>query len=216
MTSCNDQPLPCSQSVQHWPRPRRRSRSREGPEGQLDAASAQVYSCGSNHALVFAFLSVPIDTPTLSPFSSCPSLTASRTTASETRAPPRSPPSSRRRRSNNWSAPPSQSVRFSVNALDTKANTSALPSVSESEHVPFPNTHSFALARRKPFRTRSQTHTHTRTRTPFPISPHPRNAALHRPPRGPRPRPPVGRVGRAFSRAHLTPPATSPPQLAVQ
>ena len=36
------------------------------------------------------------------------------------------------------------------------------------------------------------------------LFPHPRDAALHRAPRGPRSRPPVGRVGRACSRAHLS------------
>ena len=53
-------------------------------------------------------------------------------------------------------------------------------------------------------------HTRKRTRTlPSPF-PHPRDAALHCAPHGPRPRPPVGRLGRACSRAHLSPPATLP------
>ena len=125
-------------------------------------------------------------------------------TTSEKRALPHSLPSSRRRRSPSSSAPPPYRVFAFVSApIDTKANTFAFPSVSESEHVPF-RTHVPCFGPQKPFRSRSQTHTHTHTRTPFPISPHPRNAALHRPPRGPRPRPPVGRVGRACSRAHLT------------
>jgi hypothetical protein len=55
---------------------------------------------------VFAFLSMPIDTPTLSPSPPHPSLAVSEATRLETRAPPRSPPSSRQRRSLTWSAPP--------------------------------------------------------------------------------------------------------------
>ena len=90
--------------------------------------------------------------------------------------------------------------------IDTKAN--AFPPfsfahfypVSESEHVPFPNTFSLASA-------------HTRTHLPIPT---PSEAAPHRAPRGPRPRPAVGRVGRACSRAHLTPLPTSRSQLEVQ
>jgi len=54
----------------------------------------------------FAFLSGPIDTPTLSPSPPHPSLAVSDTTTSEIRVPPRSPPSSRRRRSPTWGAPP--------------------------------------------------------------------------------------------------------------
>ena len=46
-----------------------------------------------------AFVSTPIDTPTLSPFPSCPSLTVSEATTSEPRAPLRWLPSSTRRRS---------------------------------------------------------------------------------------------------------------------
>jgi hypothetical protein len=65
---------------------------------------------------VFAFLSAPIDTPTLSPSPPHSSLAVSEATASEMRVPPRSQPSSRRRRSPTWSAPPPQSVRFCVNA----------------------------------------------------------------------------------------------------
>ena len=60
------------------------------------AITSLKYAC---HANVFAFLSAPVDTPTLSPFPSCPSLAASHTTTSERRARPRSRPSSRRRRS---------------------------------------------------------------------------------------------------------------------
>ena len=55
---------------------------------------------------VFAFLSAPIDTPTLSPFPSCPSLAVLAATTLEPWAPPRSPPSSRRRRSPPWGKPP--------------------------------------------------------------------------------------------------------------
>ena len=96
--------------------------------------------------------------------------------------------------------------------IDTKANTFAFPSVSESEHVPF-RTHIPCLARRNlPALARKRTRTHA---LPSPFLRHPRNAALHRPPRGPRPRPPVGRVGRACSRAHLTPLRPSPSQRAV-
>ena len=94
-----------------------------------------------------------------------------------------------------------QSLRVLSAPIDTKANTFAFPSVSESEHVPF-RTHVPCFG---PQNLSAVARKRTRTRTPFPISPHPRNAALHRPPRGPRPRPPVGRVGRACSRAHLTP-----------
>ena len=50
-------------------------------------------------ARVFAFLSVPVDTPTLSLLQSYPSLAVSGATTSEPRAPLRSPPSSRRLRS---------------------------------------------------------------------------------------------------------------------
>ena len=64
-----------------------------GPQGQRrDLARVR-------RPRVFAFVSAPVDTPTLSPFPSCPSLAASRTTTSERRARPRSRPSSRRRRS---------------------------------------------------------------------------------------------------------------------
>jgi len=57
-------------------------------------------------ARVFAFVSMPVDMPALSPFPPYPSLTVSTATTSEPRAPPRSPPSSRQRRSLTWSAPP--------------------------------------------------------------------------------------------------------------
>jgi hypothetical protein len=50
-------------------------------------------------ARVFAFMSMPIDTPTLSPSPLHPSLAVSEAAASDTRAPLRSPPSSRRHRS---------------------------------------------------------------------------------------------------------------------
>jgi len=55
-------------------------------------------------ARVFAFLSMPIDTPTLSPSPFW--LAVSVATTSETRAPPRSPPSSRRQRLPPWGKPP--------------------------------------------------------------------------------------------------------------
>ena len=48
---------------------------------------------------VFAFLSMPIDTPSHRCFPFCPSLAVSVTTSLETGAPPQSLPSSRRRRS---------------------------------------------------------------------------------------------------------------------
>ena len=82
-----------------------------------------------------------------------------------------------------------------------------LPPASESERVSL-SEHIPCLAHRT-FPHSLTTHTHT----PFPISPHPRDAALHRAPRGPRPRPPVGRVGRACSCAHLSP--LRPPATAV-
>jgi hypothetical protein len=108
--------LPCSQdrAKQLWPQGR--SRSRRGSQGQHFAARARVRRRALEPLRPSARLSVsaPVDTPTLSPFPSCPSLTASRTTASEPRAPLRSPPSSKRRKSKNSSAPPPLSVRFSV------------------------------------------------------------------------------------------------------
>ena len=55
---------------------------------------------------VFAFLSAPVDTPTLLPSPSHPSLAVSEATTLESRAPPRSLPSSRRLRSPTSSAPP--------------------------------------------------------------------------------------------------------------
>ena len=45
---------------------------------------------------------------------------------------------------------------------------------------------------------------HKRTHILPSLFPHPRDAALHRAPRGPRSRPPVGRLGRACARAHLS------------
>ena len=64
--------------------------------------------------------------------------------------------------------------------------------------------------------TRSQLNTHTPVfHSTFHSTPT-RDAALHRALREPRPRPPVGRVGGTCSRAHFTPHATSPSQLAAQ
>jgi hypothetical protein len=77
------------------------------------------------------------------------------------------------------------------------------PPASEGDHVPsfVPfRAHSLLLACRTSC-TRSQAHTH-----PFSFHTHTRDAAFHRVPRGPRPRPPVGRLGGACSRAHISPP----------
>jgi hypothetical protein len=63
-------------------------------------------------------------------------------------------------------------------------------------------THIPSLARRNlSALARKRTHAHAHPS----LFPHPRDAALHRAPRGPRSRPPVGRLGRACSRAHLSP-----------
>ena len=81
--------------LQYWGqqhRSRGRLRARRHPQGDAD------HHPGVSHRpRLFAFVSAPIDTPTLSPSPSHLSLAVSRATASETRAPPRSQPSSRRR-----------------------------------------------------------------------------------------------------------------------
>ena len=61
---------------------------------------------------VFAFVSTPIDTPTLSPSPSCPSLAVLGAPTLEQRAPLRSPPSSRRRGSPSWGKPPTRVFAF--------------------------------------------------------------------------------------------------------
>jgi len=79
---------------------RGRLRARRHPQGDA------VHQPGVRAApRVFAFVSMPIDTPTLSLSPPHPSLAVSEATTSKTRAPPRSLPSSRRRRSPTWSAP---------------------------------------------------------------------------------------------------------------
>ena len=94
-----------------------------------------------------------------------------------------------------------------------KANTfrKRTHSSSESEHVPFlvPSGAFPSLVLPEPSSALRHRHTHE---PPFLPSPSTHDVALNCALRGPRPRPPVGRVGRACSRAHLTPPATSPSQ----
>eukprot|EP00964_Phaeocystis_antarctica_P063249 scaffold37942_cov57-Phaeocystis_antarctica.AAC.3 len=84
---------------------------------------------------------------------------------------------------------------------------------------PFPNTLCFLvplLSKHMPsLRWSVELSALARKRTrPFPPFPHPHDAALHRAPRGPRPRSPARRVGRACSRAHLTP--LRPPRHSLQ
>ena len=127
---------------------------------------------------------------------SCPSaLTVSQATNSEPRAPLCSLPSSARRRSPTSCAPPLPSTRL-LSCQRPLTHLRTLPPflaraslASISEHIsylgPSPSLPPSLLHR-------------------LPHS-HPRDAALDRAPRRPRSRPPVGRVGRACSRAHLTP-----------
>ena len=88
------------------------------------------------------------------------------------------------------------------------------PPASESERipslVPFPSTSFLGPSRTEP---RSQTHVHTRRHPPHP---HTIDAALHRAPCGPRPHPPVKRVGCAgpYSRVAHTPPPCGLPAAA--
>jgi hypothetical protein len=90
-------PHPQSRCQRH--RRRGRLRARCHPQGDADHKS-QV----RRRPIAFAFLSAPVDTPTLSPFPSCSSVTALRGTTSEPRAPPRSLPSSMRHGSPSLSA----------------------------------------------------------------------------------------------------------------
>jgi hypothetical protein len=64
---------------------------------KLLPSAAALTSLKCAPARVFAFLSVPVDMPTLSPSPPHPSLAVSKAMPSDTRAPLRSPPSSRRR-----------------------------------------------------------------------------------------------------------------------
>ena len=148
---------------------------------------------------MFAFVSAPIDTPTLSPF---PIL-----------------PLAHSLRDNGIGAEGATALAAILNENTKLINLKcaatplcehfSLPlhvpiRVRKGTFVPFP-THSFLA----PFRThffvpQNFLHSLANAHTPLPHS-YPRDAALNRAPRGPRPRPPVGRVGRACSRAHLTP-----------
>ena len=113
---------------------------------------------------VFAFVSAPIDTRTLSPFPSCPSLAVLGTTTSETRAPPLSLPSSRRRRSPPWGKPlqPQSRLRLQQpakllmhkwcishrSAPRPPRLPSALPPRGASSNAPAPGAHTYSCGSR--------------------------------------------------------------------
>jgi hypothetical protein len=92
------------QSHGQWHRRRGCLCTRRRP--QRDEDHAPIVRHSPEPELSLRPLSMPIDTPTLSPPPPHPSLAVSESTRSEARAPPRSPPSSRRLRSPSWGAPP--------------------------------------------------------------------------------------------------------------
>ena len=141
---------------------------------------------------------------TLSAPASAPVLAVCKATGSVPKQQLLSPRASRATsRCNRSSRPPgfrtsSRVFAFASAPIDKKASTPPRPTCvrkrtrSLSEHIPC-----FAL-QNLPALAHKRTHI-------FPsLFPHPRDAALHRAPRGPRSRPPVGRLGRACARAHLS------------